>query len=404
MKIAYITAKIPFGSQETFILTEMLVLKRLAVDILIIPRDKSKRIFHKEAESLLDDTLSIPWFDVKIFITLLKYIVSNTTQFVMLLINIFFRARNVKVGFKNMIILPKALYISKLLKKKSVSHIHAHWASTTSTMAYIISKVTGIPWSFTAHRWDIAEDNILHEKCLTASFIRAINENGRNELSGIIRDMTLEKKIQVIHMGTLLPTLEGNHRSPSNEFTVICPANFVHVKGHKYLFKACHILVKRGVSFRCLVAGDGPLENELKRFVNDLNLNSHIKFLGRLPHDTLLDLYHKGSVHAVVLPSVTTENNEKEGIPVALIEAMAFGIPVISTKTGGIPELIAHEGGIMVEEKNSTSIANAIEKLSNDGRYYSCVGKEGRKKVERDFNIVSITETLAYLFSQNGLK
>jgi len=125
----------------------------------------------------------------------------------------------------------------------------------------------------------------------------------------------------------------------------------------------------------------------------------NIKFLGRLPHEQLLGLYAEGRVDVVVLPSIVTGDDVREGIPVALMEAMSYGIPVISTRTGGIPELLGDGSGIMVEEKDAESLAGAIEKLINDPDYYALTGMRGREKIERDFNLSLISERLLELFS-----
>jgi glycosyltransferase involved in cell wall biosynthesis len=402
-KVIYITAKAPFGSEEAFIIPEMIALKRLGVDLIIIPRDKVDNIFHKNAESLVNDTLSIPWFNFKIFITLLRYIFIKPMQLIVLLYHIFYRARNFKVGLRNLVILPKSLYISELFKKESISHIHAHWASTPSTMAYIINKITGIPWSFTSHRWDIAENNILREKCKTASFVRAISRDGRDDILRIIRDYSLKNKIKVIHMGVNIPELNGT-KPGSNIFTILCPANLVNVKGHKYLLDACRLLDIKDFEFKCMIAGDGPLENDLKAFVSKNGLDKKVSFLGRIPHEELLNLYKERQINVVVLPSIITEDGEKEGIPVALMEAMSFGIPVIATDTGGTAELLRDECGIMVEEKNSKAIADAIEQLYTDNDYYDYIARKGRERVSKLFNLTIISQELLRLFSDHCIR
>ena len=401
MKLVYITAKAPFGSQETFIINEMLALKSSGIDLLIIPRDKDELIFHKNGELLIDNTLCISWFDLNIFMYFFQFIFKNPLKFFHLLNIILLKAKNIKIGLKNLLILPKALYVSKLLKRDSVSHIHAHWASTTATMAFIISKVTGIPWSFTAHRWDIKENNLLKEKCKTASFVRAISDEGRKEIIKIVKDESLTDKISVIHMGVILPEYKINYKRESDIFIFICPANFVPVKGHRYLLEACKILLDKRIKFRCLLAGDGPLERELKEFVKNNNLNYYVEFLDRLSNERLLELYEKGIVDAVVLPSIITQDGEKEGIPVALMEAMSYAIPVISTDTGGISELIGNENGIMIREKDQEAIAKAVERLIKDKKFYYFTSQNGRRKIEKEFNMSLISKELLGIFFNN---
>jgi len=401
-RIAYITVKAPFGTQETFILTEMLALRDKGADILIIPRDRPDELFHKEAEPLLENTISTPWLNMNIAKGFITFICRKPGSFIKILNNIAFKSRNLKTALKNLIVFPKAIYLSAVLKDASVSHIHAHWASTPSTMAYVISEVTGIPWSFTAHRGDITEDNILKKKCASASFVRTIDEGGRRDLSGIINDRTLEEKILTVHMGV---EVAGNVRRPAmpqEVFTILCPANFVPKKGHRYLMECCRILSDKGVRFRCLIAGDGPLEDELKGMAEGLSAGCDVRFLGRLPHERLLGLYAEGEVDAVVLPSIVTEDGVKEGIPVALLEAMSYGIPVISTSTGGIPEVLGDGSGIMVKEKDADSLAQVIERLIRDPDYCNRLGMRGRKKIEEFFNVSLISERLLELFSDRA--
>ncbi len=399
-KIAYITVTAPYGLQESFVLTEMLALKENGADLLIIPRDKiGDELFHKKAEPLFADAIATPLIDFSIALSCLKYILRHPISFLRIIHKIAIKARSIKIAFKNLAILPKSIYFAAILSRKSIDHVHAHWASTTATMAYIIALLTGIPWSFTAHRWDITENNILKEKCRTALFARIISERGRKEVAEIIKDKSLEKKVSVIYMGVDIPGCMNDKFSFSEPFTFLCPANLYTVKGHRYLLEACRILLDKGIKFKCLIAGDGYLEDELKKTAIKLNLSECVEFLGRLPHERLFSLYANGVINAVTLPSIKTEDGEEEGIPVVLMEAMANGIPVISTNTGGIPELIGDGSGIMVAEKEPDAIASAIEKLMRNQNYYNFISSQGRERILRDFNTSTITGKLLILFA-----
>jgi glycosyltransferase involved in cell wall biosynthesis len=176
----------------------------------------------------------------------------------------------------------------------------------------------------------------------------------------------------------------------------------VPVKGHKYLLEACAILVQKGINYKCIFCGDGPLKNELEGLIKKRGLTAHVNLYGMIPHDQLMHMYEKKEVDIVILPSINTEKGEFEGIPVALMEAMAFGIPVISTDTGGVPELLGDGSGIMVKEKDSEAIADSIEKLMNDPTYYNLMSNKGREKIEQDFNASQICRELFTLFKQYG--
>lgn len=267
-------------------------------------------------------------------------------------------------------------------------------------MAYIISRLTNIPWSLTLHRGDIKENNLLKIKVNSAAFTRCISENGKKMLFDAI-GQEYKNKIKVIHMG-----VEYNnsvYQFPlirNNPFIIAVPARLFTVKGHKYLIDACVLLRKRRKdNFKCFFYGDGYLKDELKNYVESEVLTNFISIIGHIPNEELIKHYQNRKIDAVVLPSINTKDGEHEGIPVGLMEAMAYGIPVISTNTGGIPELIGDGSGIMVKEKDSEAIANAIEKLICDDNYYEEVAIKGKLKIENNFNINTVVSQLINLFS-----
>jgi colanic acid/amylovoran biosynthesis glycosyltransferase len=398
-KIVYITAKAPFGRLgETYILTELLAHKELGTDLLIVPRDTPGELFHEKARTLLGDTLGVPILNVPVVGEFLKYLIMHPVTSLKLFTATSLKARNIGIAIKNLLVFPKACYIAGIIKKSAVAHIHAHYGSTTSTMAYIISRISGIPWSFTVHRWDIPENNILRIKLESASFLRAIDENGREEVKQIVKSALLADKIKVIHMGARIPEKIFRKADPSGDFTFLCPAMLVPKKGHRYLLEAGRQLSRKGVRYKCLIAGEGPLKDELREMATRMNLNGNVELLGALSQEEILELYGSGRVGAVILPSIVTEDGDKEGIPVALMEAMSYGIPVISTDTGGIPELIGDGSGIMVPERDPEAIAFAMERLINDRAYCVTTGEKGRGKVERDFNMRLSVQELMELF------
>ncbi len=394
MKLAYITAHTPYGRGETFILEEMLAVVETGTDLLIVPRNPPKEVFHAKAKNLLDRTLWLPLFNWKILASFL------VTLFTCLRVwnviwKIFKESRSFSIILKNLAVLPKATHIARIFKRLKVEHIHAHWGSTTATMAWIVSELTNIPFSVTLHRWDIAENNMLKTKAEKALFFRFISEDGLREALNLLGE-SYKDKFKIIHIGVRIPK-DNKHinKEPSKLFTIACSANLVLKKGHKYLIEACSLLVKRGVSnFQCLIIGDGPLENAIREQIEREGLNDYVKLMGRIPHDDLLKMYEQGEVDAVVLPSVVTEDGEKEGIPVALMEAMAYGIPVISTTTGGIPELLRGGAGLLVPPASSEALAEAILKLMQDEALKESLIYNAKERINQEFNLQLNVEKL----------
>jgi glycosyltransferase involved in cell wall biosynthesis len=400
MKIVYITAQTPWGRGETFILEEALELKRQGIDLLIIPRNPPKEFFHKEGEEVLENAIWLPLINFKIIIVFLKKLFTTISSW-KILWDVIDHSRNPLIFIKNLTIFPKGVFIAEMIKKENISHIHAHWGSTTSTMAYIVSRLTNIPWSFTLHRWDIKENNMLKEKVKSARFIRCISENGKKELFQII-GKDYQEKIKVVHMGVKVPKEFSELKKPKDFFTIITPANLVEVKGHKYLIEACLNLVKQGIkNFQCIFYGKGPLRNHLENLVKDRYLTNYIKIQNPIPHEDLMRLYKKRNIDIVILPSITTDKGEHEGIPVALMEAMAYGIPVVSTNTGGIPELLSNGAGITVEQKSPEKLAEAIIKIMKDTDFKKELSKNGFQKIKEDFNIEKNTKILLELIKQS---
>jgi len=394
MKVAYITAHAPYGPGETFVLEEMLAMAEIGVDLVIIPRNPSKVVFHKDAQRLLNNTLWLPLLNREILLVFLGALLSRLRLW-QVIWSILRHSPSPKILIKNLAVLPKSVFIASRLMKEKVEHIHAHWGSTTATMAWIASELAGIPWSMTLHRWDIAENNLLRLKVDRAAFVRVISEDGRREVLRIVGE-GYRDKVKVLHIGVRLPDLSSLQSPPQrSHFVVACPANLVPKKGHRFLVEACKLLLERGVrDFRCLIIGDGPLEAEICQQVAELGLEAFVKLRGRLPHEELLEMYRKGEVDAVVLPSIVTEDGEKEGIPVSLMEAMAYRIPVVSTDTGGIPELIGNGAGIVVKEKDAQQLVDALERLIKDAELRRELGEEGYQKIYEEFNLRKNAEAL----------
>jgi len=394
MNIAYITAQIPWGRGETFIIDEMLAVKAAGANLVIIPRNPTKEVFHREARTLLENAVRLPLMNSRIIGVFLFSLLTKPRLY-KILGAILHYSRTWHILIKNLAVVPKGVYITLLVKKKRVEHIHAHWGSTTATMALVTSELTSIPWSFTLHRWDIKEDNMLKFKVQKAAFARCIAEDGRSEVLRIIGE-AYQDQVKMLHLGVQVPdALPMQAHQLQLVFVIACPANFVPVKGHRFLVEACALLMRQETkNFQCLLIGDGPLEESIRQQVAELGVGSFVKFLGRLPHDELLRMYKNGKINAIVLPSIVTSKGDKEGIPVALMEAMAYGIPVISTIIGGIPELVQDDAGLLVPPASVEALANAISQTIHDEKLWHEITKKAHERIRSEFNLHSNVQQL----------
>jgi glycosyltransferase involved in cell wall biosynthesis len=403
-KVVYITCKTPFGKGETFTLHEMVALKKAGVSLIIIPRNPSREVFHKEAEYVSEDTLWLPLLSLRMLMNTVVSFLRHPFQFLSIMKNVVRQSNGLLDTLKGIVVLPKALYVGEMLNKKGevISHIHAHSTTTVSIMAYVIAKKLRVPWSFTLHTATIVNEKfarMFKAKLESAEFVRCIAEGTCTKLLALI-GQEYEEKVRVVHLGVDCDAYEKKkERLIKERFIMVTPAELVPRKGHKYLIYACSLLIRRGIThFKCYFYGDGPLRKELQNLVEQENLRNFIALPGLLANEKLLGLYNSGKVDVVILPSINTSDGNFEGIPMALEEAMACGIPVISTNTGDISELIGDGSGIMVNEKDPEAIANAIETLIRDADFRREVGEKGRQKVINSFNSKVIAKQLAALF------
>lgn len=401
MRLVYVTSSFPHGPGEAFLLPEVLELGRQGHEVWVVPMHPRGGIVHAEALQLGDRAVVQPLLSREVVLGALKeFLRSPARALRALALLLTWKPRHL---IKNLSVYPKGLWLGGLVRRLGVEHIHAHWAAATASMAMVAAEVSGIPWSFTAHRWDIVENNLLTRKCRHASFARFISQSGL-ELAQK-RGVACGDKARVLHMGIRLPkhvTHEAaSTKGSDGEFlTVLCAANLIPVKGHTYLIQAISRLIKEGKKVRLLLAGDGELRPALETRVTHLGLADWVVFLGHVPHEKLLDLYEQGKVDLYVLSSVDLGGGLHEGIPVSLMEAMAFGTPVIATETGGIPELLGGSAGLLVPPKDPEALAEAISRLATDPDLRRTLGQRGRERVEKEFSVEAVARRLAEWFAE----
>ncbi len=394
-RIIYITVRTPFGSGEEFIIPEMKEFIKQGHNLLIVPRSPCSRIVAQtDTSGLQNFCLYQPLLSLTVLRACIQELASsNGGRCLRLFFNVLCWSRTPLGLLKNILVFPKALWLARLAKSWRADHMHAHWALSTATMTMIASEITGIPWSFTAHRGDIVENNMLSVKMNRAAFVRFISQGGLSLAQSIINGK-LPPRCHVIHIGVRLPTdpsLTG--RNFGESFTIICPANLLPVKGHTYLLQAIADLKVRRVLCHLLLAGNGPLYSSLRRQVSILDIQDRVEFLGQLSHVALLELYARKMVDLLVLPSVDLGGGIHEGIPVSLMEAMAYGVPVISTATGSINELISGDAGILVPQKNSAALTDSIELLIGNADLRDQLALAGRQRIEDAYKVEdSVTE------------
>lgn len=382
--ICYVTASYPFGSGEGFVDPEVNEWVRRGYSLTVVPLRPRGPI----RSTCTGQAIRMPLFQMRYLVSVLRW---------------FMRSPRVTLGIfscilsmpgkilKNAAAIVKAFAVADFLIQCPTSHIHAHWGGTSSTMAMAVSRLTDIPWSLTCHRWDIYENNLLALKSRDARFVRFISVRGRNDAVSL---GALPEKCVVIHMGLTLAECRYEAREVANPARLVCAANMIEVKGHRYLIEALKLLRDDGLNATLDLYGDGPERPALVELCQTYKLGEAVTFLGHRPRQDLLDALGSGVYVLFVLPSIELSVSLHEGIPVSIMEAMSCGVPVISTKTGSIEELLPPSLGVTVPDRDASALVAVIRSLLIDNTRYTELSKLGRQIIEEDWQTVSVVDSL----------
>lgn len=398
MKIVYVTVSFPFGPGEAFLIPELRELVARGHQLLIVPLRPGRRVIHGDAAEFVPYTRRAPLFSFCMLRGAAGAFCRNFRGAASVL-RLFLDPRDHRTLAMNAATVPKGLWLSAIAREWDADHIHAYWASSVASAAFLAGECAHIPWSFTAHRHDIARNNLLSEKTRHAAFVRVISESGLRMLRDAVGD--LASKAIVLHTGIEVRAV-SSVSSTARRLRAFCPANLLLVKGHRYLIDAVSLLRDAGIGLELWLAGDGELRGQIERQIGERRLEQNVRLLGQMPHDALLSLYQKGEVDVVVLPSVDLGNGNHEGIPVSLMEAMAYAIPVIATETGGIPELIGAGVGVLVPPANPKALAHALSKLAASADLRRSLGLAGRKRVQESFEVTRTVSELIRKFNRSA--
>lgn len=290
----------------------------------------------------------------------------------------------------------QAITILPEVRAANVEHLHAHWATGPATCAMTLAPFLGLRFSMTAHAYDVWRDRLLlPEKTHDASFVVTCSEYNREHLVAEYR--TPPTRVHTVHHGVDTALFgEATHRR--NDVPVILAVGrLVAQKGYDRLLSACGKLETRGVPFSCVIVGDGPLLEELRAQARSLGIEAHVDFRGRLFQHELRALYAESDLFALLC--VPAPDNDRDGIPNVMIEAMATGLPVVSTRFAGVPELV--EDGVtgrLVEADDADAVADAIAALLSNPGLRTTMGARCRARVAEGFTIDASVDKLANVF------
>ncbi|HVS14499.1 MAG TPA: glycosyltransferase [Thermoanaerobaculia bacterium] len=384
---------------ETFILREMEELERQGQPIVAVPLlREAPKVVHPEARPWMERALYTPWLSPGIVAANLRALGHRPGRYLAVLGRLAAgTACSPSFLYKSLVLFPKSVYLAERLAGAGIAHLHAHFATHPTTAAWIVHRLTGTPYSFTVHAHDLFVCRaMLGEKIRRARFVRVISRFNRDFLAERY-PAARGKKVEVIHVGVdpgryrlaEEPAVAVDEKTP----VLLTVAALKPYKGLPVLLEACAELVRTGTRLRCEVIGEGPLRRRLEGEIAARRLDGVVRLLGACTQDEVARRLLRAT--AVVLPSVVAPDGQMEGIPVALMEAMAAGLPVVAPLLSGIPELVEHgTNGLLFPPGDASALAAALRRLLADPALGRRLGAAGRRTVGERFRLDRTVATL----------
>lgn len=289
----------------------------------------------------------------------------------------------------------EACLLVRRAQAAGVTHIHAHFGTNPATVARLARLLGGPTYSFTAHGPDEFDQPLLHDlhgKVADAAFAVAISHYGRSQLMRW-SDPAQWSRIHTVRCGLDDQFLAANHSPIGTRpgTTFACVARLAPQKGLPVLIEAAALLCRAGRDFSIVIAGEGPLREQLEQAIADHGLGDRVTLLGAVSSARVRELILEA--RAFVLPSFA------EGLPVSIMEALALERPVITTRIAGIPELVDDGCGRVVDAGDVTGLAAAMtELLEASPEALHDMGRIGRERVLAAHDITAIARDLGGLF------
>jgi glycosyltransferase involved in cell wall biosynthesis len=281
-----------------------------------------------------------------------------------------------------------------------MDRVHAHFAGMAARTAYWIEKFFGIPYSVTAHANDIfaAREFVVSLAKIfdAAAAIVTVSDFSVGQLEQ--RFPSAAHKIQRVYNG-----IELERFSPATFDApvpiVLSIGRLIEKKGFADLISACAILKTRGLKFRCHIIGEGPLESSLAAQIGDAQLGEHVQLLGARSQREIRQ--HLAAANLFVLPCTTEADGGMDNLPTVIMEAMAAGLPVISTPLAGVPEMVLPGvTGALVPQRDPHALAGALERLIVDREEAQQLGARGREVAAEKFSVEANARALTAILCE----
>ncbi len=396
-RLAYLFSRYPVVSQ-TFCDTEILALEKLGVELelySIYPPPTSFR--HGHAARMKAEPHYAPPSQV---LKLGEQAAKRSGRWPDALI----AAHDRRFGkeYKSALRARNALYFADLFAARGITHFHVHFANRAAHTAIFIKALSGIPFSISTHGQDfmvdLGNDDLLREICRDAEFIANETEFSK----GLVRERCPDSAAKMLRVfnGMDLANFPAATVEPSNAVPrIVSTGRLIEFKGFHHLIAACADLKKRGLSFDCEIIGEGPWRHDLQSQIESSGVSDRVRLLGSLPQEEVFAKLRGCDIFT--LACILDKKGASDVFPTVILEAMASGKPVVSTRLAGVPEQIDDaRTGLLVPPGDERALADALAKLLQSPDLRRQYGHAARARIETDFAVDRTVLPLKSLFEK----
>lgn len=296
----------------------------------------------------------------------------------------------------------QAMLLAREVHLKDIYHLHAHFATSATTVVRLAAFFAGVSYSFTAHAKDIFHESVqpddLRRKLSDAAAVITVSNYNLEYLRETYG--AAASCVQRIYNG--LDLKQFPYEAPRDRLSrIVAVGRLIEKKGFADLIEACAILVSHGRPFDCQIIGTGPLEADLRAQIERMGLQATVSLLGPRPQSEVIKHVQSAAVFAA--PCVIGTDGNRDGLPTTLLEAMALGTSCVSTDVTGIPEVLHdEETGLLVPQHDPASLAVAIEQLLTDPILRVQLATRATRLIEAEFDIHRNSAHLRAIFQASA--
>ncbi len=401
-RLVYVLGSFPSLS-ETFILREILELERRGLKLSILALEPGDGVVHESAAELAGRTVYRPWpLSPRSLLAGIVAMILYPFGFwgaLLYTLGCIFRAPRAAGELARSF--AAAAFFACALRGSKPRHVHAHFATMPATVGLLLAHMLETTFSLSAHARDLFTDEavLMDRKVREAEFVSVCTQAGLEQIRRQ-QPVSSTERLNLIHHGVdVVELMPLPHPEPSDGPPLILSiGRLVEKKGFPILLRAAAMLRREGIDFRLRIIGTGPEEADLRRLAAGLALEDCVQFDGALAHEELIPLFRTADLFA--LASIVASDGDRDGLPNVLLEALAMGVPAVSTRVSAIPELIEHEEtGLLANPGDPTDLAAQMERLLFDEQLRAKVIEQGRHEVVAHFDVKENVAKLADLFA-----